>query len=290
MSEASWKLAIHVLAKQKELKEGDYHLKWVWSERINKDLKVIIYDLSRGDALVFHWFCLIVLVKGHKWQMYGFILDLTRCPTSRVRVMIIISDQYHIYSLFRCVSVWPVIVLFFILLRLSFSSSKNLTWRDMQHLVVRTSHPNHLLTNDWRTNGVGRKGTAPSMFLVVLLNPVEVPLMNIKVQKALELVQLIESSCVLFSCSLIFKNLDLLFYNFPFFPAVSHSYGYGLLDASGIVELARTWSNVGPQRKCVIAMVCEPRLVHSFYAHTFCEISQKFTDLCVDTSNLTKIK
>lgn len=39
-------------------------------------------------------------------------------------------------------------------------SSKNLTWRDMQHLVVQTSQPAHLLTNDWRTNGVGRKGTA----------------------------------------------------------------------------------------------------------------------------------
>lgn len=34
----------------------------------------------------------------------------------------------------------------------------NLTWRDMQHLVVRTSHPAHLSTDDWRTNGVGRKG------------------------------------------------------------------------------------------------------------------------------------
>lgn len=36
--------------------------------------------------------------------------------------------------------------------------SKNLTWRDMQHLVVRTSKPAHLNTNDWATNGVGRKG------------------------------------------------------------------------------------------------------------------------------------
>lgn len=36
--------------------------------------------------------------------------------------------------------------------------SMNLTWRDMQHLVVRTSRPAHLITNDWRTNGVGRLG------------------------------------------------------------------------------------------------------------------------------------
>lgn len=56
----------------------------------------------------------------------------------------------------------------------------------MQHLVVRTSHPNHLLTNDWRTNGVGRKGSAPSPFLTVS-NATEVPL----VQKALKLEQLL---------------------------------------------------------------------------------------------------
>lgn len=60
----------------------------------------------------------------------------------------------------------------------------------MQHLVVRTSHPNHLLTNDWRTNGVGRKGSAPSPFLTVS-NATEVPLMNVNVLKALKLEQLL---------------------------------------------------------------------------------------------------
>jgi len=34
----------------------------------------------------------------------------------------------------------------------------NLTWRDMQHLVVRTSQPGHLSAGDWKTNGVGRRG------------------------------------------------------------------------------------------------------------------------------------
>lgn len=43
-------------------------------------------------------------------------------------------------------------------LRLSLLFSKNLTWRDMQHLVVQTSKPAHLNANDWATNGVGRKG------------------------------------------------------------------------------------------------------------------------------------
>lgn len=44
--------------------------------------------------------------------------------------------------------------------------SKNLTWRDMQHLVVRTSDPAHLITNDWKTNGVGRKGTDIQLRLI----------------------------------------------------------------------------------------------------------------------------
>ncbi|KAH0620147.1 hypothetical protein JD844_014780 [Phrynosoma platyrhinos] len=75
--------------------------------------------------------------------------------------------------------------------------SKNLTWRDMQHLVVRTSKPAHLNTNDWATNGVGRK--------------------------------------------------------------VSHSYGYGLLDAGAMVALAKNWTSVGPQRKCIVDILMEPR-------------------------------
>uniref|UniRef100_A0A8C1PWI2 Furin (paired basic amino acid cleaving enzyme) a n=1 Tax=Cyprinus carpio TaxID=7962 RepID=A0A8C1PWI2_CYPCA len=79
--------------------------------------------------------------------------------------------------------------------------SKNLTWRDMQHLVVRTSNPAHLTTNDWKINGVGRR--------------------------------------------------------------VSHSYGYGLLDAGAIVALAKNWTNVGPQRKCVLSLVSEPRNIGS---------------------------
>uniref|UniRef100_A0AAR2L828 P/Homo B domain-containing protein n=1 Tax=Pygocentrus nattereri TaxID=42514 RepID=A0AAR2L828_PYGNA len=82
------------------------------------------------------------------------------------------------------------------IIALALEANMNLTWRDMQHLVVRTAHPAHLITSDWRTNGVGR--------------------------------------------------------------LVSHSYGYGLLDASAMVALARNWSSVGPQHKCVIDMLTEP--------------------------------
>uniref|UniRef100_A0A8C9YB09 Furin (paired basic amino acid cleaving enzyme) a n=1 Tax=Sander lucioperca TaxID=283035 RepID=A0A8C9YB09_SANLU len=65
------------------------------------------------------------------------------------------------------------------IIALALEANKNLTWRDMQHLVVRTSHPAHLLTNDWRTNGVGRKGTAtPSKFFSALCS-LQMPLRNI---------------------------------------------------------------------------------------------------------------
>ncbi|KAM9311380.1 furin [Gastrophryne carolinensis] len=83
------------------------------------------------------------------------------------------------------------------IIALALEANNNLTWRDMQHLVVRTSNPAHLNTNDWITNGVGRK--------------------------------------------------------------VSHSYGYGLLDAGAMVALAKNWTTVGPQRKCVINILTEPK-------------------------------
>ncbi|XP_029430367.1 furin-like [Rhinatrema bivittatum] len=83
------------------------------------------------------------------------------------------------------------------IIALALEANKNLTWRDMQHLVVHTSKPAHLNANDWITNGVGRK--------------------------------------------------------------VSHSYGYGLLDAGAMVTLAKNWTTVGPQRKCVINILTEPK-------------------------------
>jgi len=38
--------------------------------------------------------------------------------------------------------------------------SGQLTWRDMQHLVVRTAKPNNLQTDDWRMNAARFNGTA----------------------------------------------------------------------------------------------------------------------------------
>ncbi|KAG7238135.1 hypothetical protein INR49_030197, partial [Caranx melampygus] len=44
------------------------------------------------------------------------------------------------------------------IIALALEANMNLTWRDMQHLVVRTSQPGHLSAGDWKTNGVGRRG------------------------------------------------------------------------------------------------------------------------------------
>ncbi|XP_059060632.1 furin-like protease 1 isoform X2 [Achroia grisella] len=75
---------------------------------------------------------------------------------------------------------------------LALQANRDLTWRDMQHIVVRTARPERLsLGGEWRVNGVGRN--------------------------------------------------------------VSHSFGYGLLDAAGMVRLARTWRTVPPQRRCELA-------------------------------------
>ncbi|KAF5300361.1 hypothetical protein FQR65_LT00981 [Abscondita terminalis] len=74
---------------------------------------------------------------------------------------------------------------------LALEANPNLTWRDMQHIVVRTARPQHLVTSDWQTNGVGRN--------------------------------------------------------------VSHSFGYGLMDAYAMVQLARKWVTVPEQHKCEIA-------------------------------------
>ncbi|XP_069914593.1 proprotein convertase subtilisin/kexin type 4 isoform X8 [Oryctolagus cuniculus] len=82
------------------------------------------------------------------------------------------------------------------MIALALEANPFLTWRDMQHLVVRASKPAQLQAEDWRTNGVGRR--------------------------------------------------------------VSHHYGYGLLDAGRLVDLARTWLPTQPQKKCAIRIVHSP--------------------------------
>lgn len=73
---------------------------------------------------------------------------------------------------------------------LALEANPVLTWRDLQHIVVRTAKPDHLKANDWVTNGVGRN--------------------------------------------------------------VSHSFGFGLMDAGGMVRLARNWTLAPPQKRCAV--------------------------------------
>ncbi|XP_028907588.1 proprotein convertase subtilisin/kexin type 4 isoform X1 [Ornithorhynchus anatinus] len=87
------------------------------------------------------------------------------------------------------------------IIALALEANPALTWRDMHHLVVRSSSPAHLQADDWALNGVGRK--------------------------------------------------------------VSHHFGYGLLDAGVLVQLATEWKMSQPQRKCLIKMVDKALPIHS---------------------------
>ncbi len=69
-------------------------------------------------------------------------------------------------------------------------ANSELSWRDVQHIIVETSKPENLSSADWQMNGANRK--------------------------------------------------------------VSHSFGYGMMDASAMIDLAKEWVSVPPQRKCVI--------------------------------------
>ncbi|XP_053210357.1 furin-like protease 1 isoform X2 [Panonychus citri] len=84
---------------------------------------------------------------------------------------------------------------------LALEANRNLTWRDMQHIVAMTSRPTNLRASDWKTNGVGRK--------------------------------------------------------------VSHSFGYGLMDAAAMVDLAKVWVTVPDQKICEIASNLTDKLIPS---------------------------
>ncbi|XP_061483725.1 proprotein convertase subtilisin/kexin type 5 isoform X1 [Rhineura floridana] len=43
------------------------------------------------------------------------------------------------------------------IIALALEANQLLTWRDIQHIIVRTSRAGHLIANDWKTNGAGYK-------------------------------------------------------------------------------------------------------------------------------------
>ncbi|NXG52868.1 PCSK4 convertase, partial [Psilopogon haemacephalus] len=87
------------------------------------------------------------------------------------------------------------------IIALALEANPALTWRDLQHLLVRSSNPAHLQAEDWAQNGVGRK--------------------------------------------------------------VSHYYGYGLLDAGLLVEMAKSWAGTRPQRRCSVRALHTPQHIGS---------------------------
>ena len=97
---------------------------------------------------------------------------------------------------------------------LTLESNPDLTWRDLQHIVVRTAKPLNLRAGDWKINGVGRN--------------------------------------------------------------VSHSFGYGLLDAGAMVKLATKWNTVPVANKCVVTYPKSYKIIpHGSRLHL-----QLFTEGC----------
>merc|ERR1712165_325148 len=76
------------------------------------------------------------------------------------------------------------------IIALTLEANPDLTWRDIQHIMVRTSKPVNLKAQDWNVNGVDRM--------------------------------------------------------------VSHSYGYGLMDTAAMVKVAKDWTLVPRQEKCLV--------------------------------------
>ncbi|KFO07497.1 Proprotein convertase subtilisin/kexin type 4, partial [Balearica regulorum gibbericeps] len=141
-----------------------------------------IYTLSVGS----------VLAGGRRpWYSEGCSTILTTTYSSRTtsEVQIVTTDLHH-----RCTDkhtgTSASAPLAAGMIALALEANPALTWRDLQHLTVRTSKPAHLQAEDWAVNGVGRK--------------------------------------------------------------VSHHYGYGLLDAGLLVEMAKVWTGTQPQRRCSV--------------------------------------
>ncbi|XP_010125212.1 PREDICTED: proprotein convertase subtilisin/kexin type 4 [Chlamydotis macqueenii] len=152
-----------------------------------------IYTLSVGSVL-----------EGGRRPWYGegcsAIFTTTYSSRTTSKVQIVTTDLHH-----RCTDkhtgTSASAPLAAGMIALALEANPALTWRDLQHLVVRASKPTHLQAEDWAVNGVGRK--------------------------------------------------------------VSHHYGYGLLDAGLLVEMAKVWTGTRPQRRCSVKAPAMPRNIGS---------------------------
>ncbi|KAG1656190.1 Proprotein convertase subtilisin/kexin type 5 [Nymphon striatum] len=142
---------------------------------------------------------------------------------------------------------------------LALEANPNLTWRDMQHIVIITSRHEPLSrVAGWITNGVNRKDNSD-----VEYEPMESDNETIDSYESGDVLSEHEDDSVMLSDSWkriadIFSDcrpnsLPELVRNFSGInPALnlSHKFGYGLMDGENMVNLASKWKTVPPQRKC----------------------------------------
>ena len=89
---------------------------------------------------------------------------------------------------------------------MTLEANPDLSWRDIQHIIVETAKPSNLSSTDWQLNGAQRQ--------------------------------------------------------------VSHSFGYGMMDALDMIELAKRWVTVPGQHKCVIESVVNGQIQKPMYNNT----------------------
>lgn len=122
--------------------------------------------------------------------------------------------------------------------------SPTLTWRDMQHIVVNTARKANLDPRVWTTNGVGRQGNhrhKPVVDICFIKWNSCVPLL------VLFVTVMDDQWLFLSQRGITLSNIGCWFFS------VSHSFGFGLMDAGAMVRLARNWTSVPPQHICEIA-------------------------------------
>ncbi|XP_030045612.1 proprotein convertase subtilisin/kexin type 6 [Microcaecilia unicolor] len=103
------------------------------------------------------------------------------------------------------------------IIALALEANPRLTWRDVQHLIVKTSRPAHLKAPDWKINGAGRR--------------------------------------------------------------VSHLYGFGLVDAEGMVVEAKKWKPAPAQHVCTATSDRKHRSIRAAQPVQ----TSTLTDACADS-------
>ncbi|KAF4804618.1 hypothetical protein TURU_006047 [Turdus rufiventris] len=173
-----------------------------------------------------------------------------------------------------------------------------LTWRDVQHIIVRTSRAGHLNANDWKTNAAGYKGgkivtndkemnEVVNTFLPFNGSPIIRPIV-LWVPELEDRNGEKNESPIIQDDTKLDGNVDQLerkegsaegsgqASSICEMQQVSHLYGFGLMDAEAMVTEAEKWTTVPPQHVCVentdrqIKTIRPDSIVRSIYKATGC--------------------